>query len=395
MKNKKILFMVVGFVTVFSLASLLPNFVFADSNYGLDSTAQSAGLPMSKDLSSVLGNIIGSALSMIAVLFFGLMLYGGITWMVARGKSENTQKALDTIIAAIIGIVIIMAAYAITNFVFSSVKAGAGGPTMSPNIPDAPKTCSANSDCPSGQGMICSSGSCIDDPITGFCLLDTGTSCGLPINMSDFELNCSGPNVTPHDNYNDCLSLLNTRLGGCASAGCLITQRCDSSTNKCVDKLTEGLTCDPSNNYCANNLYCLAQGASGSIDPESEFTCSQLRKENQYCRPGTTQAYCESQYACIDNKCKPREAGTPCGTNEQCGQDNFCVDTVCQTGAVGADCSDISHSIGDDQCDSGLYCENAFDGHSCQTKLANGEDCDRNSMCLNNFCNSGKCANQF
>ncbi|EKE07479.1 MAG: hypothetical protein ACD_18C00070G0001, partial [uncultured bacterium] len=105
----------------------------ASGNYGLDATANSAGLPMNKDLPGVIGNILGSALSLISVLFFGLMIYGGITWMLARGKSENTQKALDTIIAAVIGIVVVLAAYAITNFVFSNVISGAGGATTSNN----------------------------------------------------------------------------------------------------------------------------------------------------------------------------------------------------------------------------------------------------------------------
>ncbi|PIZ95791.1 MAG: hypothetical protein COX80_03605 [Candidatus Magasanikbacteria bacterium CG_4_10_14_0_2_um_filter_33_14] len=127
MNNKKF-FLTFGFLTGFFLLVMMfaPGFAFAD-NYGLDATAGAAGLPSGVDLPTVLGNVIGTALSMISVLFFGLMLYGGIMWMTARGKSENTQKALDTIIAAIIGVVIVLAAYAITNFVFSNVQSGAGG----------------------------------------------------------------------------------------------------------------------------------------------------------------------------------------------------------------------------------------------------------------------------
>jgi len=169
----------------------------ASGNYGLDATANSAGLPMNKDLPGVIGNILGSALSLISVLFFGLMIYGGITWMLARGKSENTQKALDTIIAAVIGIVVVLAAYAITNFVFSNVISGAGGATTSNNggaggsspggvggaggttAPITPTTvtavgasCSSNAGC-TGSGQLCNSGSCAiaecnaEQPCTG------------------------------------------------------------------------------------------------------------------------------------------------------------------------------------------------------------------------------------
>lgn len=91
-------------------------------NYGLDATAGAAKLKTEADLPATAGKVIGTLLSLIGVIFFGLMIYGGFMWMTARGNEEQAKKALDTIIAAVIGLVIILAAYAITNFIFKSVS---------------------------------------------------------------------------------------------------------------------------------------------------------------------------------------------------------------------------------------------------------------------------------
>jgi uncharacterized membrane protein YidH (DUF202 family) len=93
-------------------------------DYGLGSTARSAGLDTvgsTSDVTQFIGQIVGTALSMIGILFFLLMIYAGLRWMTARGNSELTQKAQDTIIAATIGMVIVLASYAITTFVFNAV----------------------------------------------------------------------------------------------------------------------------------------------------------------------------------------------------------------------------------------------------------------------------------
>ena len=112
----KKIYILVGFIMAFSVFTT-GTIVFAE-DYGLSETAGAAKLNTNGSVPTIAGNIIGGLLSMISVLFFVLVLYGGILWMTARGNSERTEKALDTIIAATIGIIIIMGAYALTNFVF-------------------------------------------------------------------------------------------------------------------------------------------------------------------------------------------------------------------------------------------------------------------------------------
>jgi hypothetical protein len=110
-------------IILLSVIFLPLSIVFAE-DYGLGSTARSAGLDTvgsTSDVTQFTGQIVGTALSMIGILFFLLMIYAGLRWMTARGNSELTQKAQDTIIAATIGMVIVLASYAITTFVFNAV----------------------------------------------------------------------------------------------------------------------------------------------------------------------------------------------------------------------------------------------------------------------------------
>ena len=59
---------------------------------------------------------------LLGVIFFGLLIFGGFTWMTARGNQEKTSSALNAIINAVIGIIIVFSAYIATNFVFDNLK---------------------------------------------------------------------------------------------------------------------------------------------------------------------------------------------------------------------------------------------------------------------------------
>lgn len=67
------------------------------------------------------GQIIGLALSFVGVIFLVLMIYAGIMWMTAQGNDQQVGKAKNLLINAIIGLVIVFAAYAITTFIGSEI----------------------------------------------------------------------------------------------------------------------------------------------------------------------------------------------------------------------------------------------------------------------------------
>jgi len=57
------------------------------------------------------------ALQVVGIIFLVLMVYAGFLWMTAGGNEENVDKAKKLIMAAVIGIAIVLAAYSITYFV--------------------------------------------------------------------------------------------------------------------------------------------------------------------------------------------------------------------------------------------------------------------------------------
>lgn len=121
-------------LTIFMVAIflLLPVFVFAQNDYGAGVAAEKAGLKNTKiskmgDPATVVGEIINIALSFIGIIFFGLILYAGFTWMTAMGNTEQVTKAKNIIEAAVIGLVLVAGAYAIANFVFQRLGSGGGG----------------------------------------------------------------------------------------------------------------------------------------------------------------------------------------------------------------------------------------------------------------------------
>jgi len=69
----------------------------------------------------IIGEIIKVGLNVIGLIFLVLMIYGGFLWMTARGDEQKITKAKDTIEAAIIGLVIVFAAYGITYFVVNQL----------------------------------------------------------------------------------------------------------------------------------------------------------------------------------------------------------------------------------------------------------------------------------
>ena len=92
----------------------------------VDSIAGAAEL-QDTDLTTVIGNMIRIFLSILGIVFLVMVIYAGFLWMTAGGSSDNIDKAKSLLINGVIGLVIILAAYAITNFVVAAI--GAAGVT--------------------------------------------------------------------------------------------------------------------------------------------------------------------------------------------------------------------------------------------------------------------------
>lgn len=72
-----------------------------------------------QSLTAAAGNGIRVVYQVTGLIFFILALYAGIRWMTAQGKEDTVEKARNTLVAATIGLVIVVGAYGITEFITS------------------------------------------------------------------------------------------------------------------------------------------------------------------------------------------------------------------------------------------------------------------------------------
>lgn len=115
--SKKIM---AGVLTAIVLSILiLPLAASAQLDLGLD-TAADVGLG-DKPLKESINSIIQIALSFLGILAVVIILWGGFIWMTAAGDEGKVDKAKKLIISGIVGIVIILSAYIIANFVITAV----------------------------------------------------------------------------------------------------------------------------------------------------------------------------------------------------------------------------------------------------------------------------------
>ncbi|NTU98626.1 hypothetical protein HGA64_01295 [Candidatus Falkowbacteria bacterium] len=67
------------------------------------------------------GKLIGQILSYVGVIFFVFIVWGGLKWMTAQGNDKQVAEAKELIINATIGLLVVLSAYAITNFIGTQI----------------------------------------------------------------------------------------------------------------------------------------------------------------------------------------------------------------------------------------------------------------------------------
>ena len=118
--NKKLFWSVTSF---FTLILFKVNLVLAQSNdvTGVNDLANAGVNLAQSDLKQVIANIINIFLGFLGVLAVVLILYAGYLWMTSRGDEEKIKTAKGIIVSAVIGLVIILSAYAIASFVLNKL----------------------------------------------------------------------------------------------------------------------------------------------------------------------------------------------------------------------------------------------------------------------------------
>jgi hypothetical protein len=100
---------------------------FAFPAFAITQTVQTcpiAGTPFAPlcDLSlaaNVIPNIINIAFVLATLIALAFLIFGGIKWMLSGGDKTKLEGARGTIVAALVGLVIVFLSYFILNIIFS------------------------------------------------------------------------------------------------------------------------------------------------------------------------------------------------------------------------------------------------------------------------------------
>jgi Zn-dependent protease with chaperone function len=122
-----------------SLFSVAP--VFAQTSTVITATqllptnvGDNLGLPTG-DVRVTVARIVRVMMGLLGIVVVMIVLYGGFLWMTAGGNDEQVGKAKKFIISGVIGLAIVLSAYAIATFVIGSLV---NATTADPNSPFIP-----------------------------------------------------------------------------------------------------------------------------------------------------------------------------------------------------------------------------------------------------------------
>lgn len=114
---KKIIYSISGLLSLlyFKAAQAAPNL----SNAFSSTLNKAAGNSYNTEttFTGILSSVIFVILSIIGTLFLLLIIYGGVNWMMAGGNEQNVEKGKETIKQAILGLIVVIGAYAMTYFI--------------------------------------------------------------------------------------------------------------------------------------------------------------------------------------------------------------------------------------------------------------------------------------
>lgn len=69
----------------------------------------------SPDLTALLTSLLSVVIAVVALLVFFYLIWGGFSWITSGGDKGKTEQARGKILAAVVGLIIVAASYAILN----------------------------------------------------------------------------------------------------------------------------------------------------------------------------------------------------------------------------------------------------------------------------------------
>jgi len=129
---KKIIFTLISLSILFT-----PSYVLAANNKSTsgflevekqtDAFVKSSHLNTEVTLAGTVSTLLGIFLGFLGMIFLVFTVYAGFLWMTAQGSEDQINKAKGILKNSIIGLIIVVASYAITYFVFNTLNSSGLG----------------------------------------------------------------------------------------------------------------------------------------------------------------------------------------------------------------------------------------------------------------------------
>ncbi len=116
------LILILAPIFIYTETALSQSYNFINDS-GVNKTADVAGFDTNdvgaNSVDNMIARIIYIVLGLLGVVFLALLLLGGFNWMTSSGNEEKVRKAKETLLNALIGILITLAAFAISFFLIN------------------------------------------------------------------------------------------------------------------------------------------------------------------------------------------------------------------------------------------------------------------------------------
>lgn len=135
LKQAKILKIAVYLFIATTAIFLSASFTLAAPDVGLDKVGD-IGLSNAVDLRIIIARIIRIFIGLLGILAVGLIIYAGFLWMTSAGDEQKIEQAKNILKNAVIGLIIILSAFAIASFILNllvgATSGGQNGPGDGP-----------------------------------------------------------------------------------------------------------------------------------------------------------------------------------------------------------------------------------------------------------------------
>jgi len=116
--------LLVGMLFAISIDSTSAATATATISEGLD-TAAGESYSTELTLSVFIGNMIRTLLAATGIIFLIITVYAGVLYMTAQGDTDKVKKGKSMLTSAVIGLIIVVGAYAITRYVVDALAEAA------------------------------------------------------------------------------------------------------------------------------------------------------------------------------------------------------------------------------------------------------------------------------